>query len=88
MPETTDRNELIRSLAEIAGMEIIEVEDTLEELERGGLINMDRTGERTPIITLSKDARDHAEQLVHPPLDPDPREPSGRPESYGGDAQG
>tara|TARA_R100001510_G_C7654580_1_gene213284 strand:- start:3807 stop:4073 length:267 start_codon:yes stop_codon:yes gene_type:complete len=88
MPETTDRNELIRSLAEIAGMEIIEVEDTLEELERGGLINMDRTGERTPIITLSKDARDHAEQLVHSPLDSDPRQPSSRPRSHRGDAEG
>lgn len=84
----TDRKELISSLAEIAGMQIDEVEDTLKELERGGFIDMDRTGERTPVIRLSKDAREHAEQLVHSPLDPDAREPSGRSGSHRWNAQG
>tara|TARA_Y100001938_G_scaffold150110_1_gene239664 strand:+ start:1854 stop:2081 length:228 start_codon:yes stop_codon:yes gene_type:complete len=65
----TDRKELICSLAQIAGMQIEEVEYTLKELERGGFIDMDRTGERTPVIRLSKEAREHAEQLIQPGVD-------------------
>ncbi len=71
----TEANPFIRTLAQLAGMTEQEVRDTLKELERIGAIDIDRTGQRAPVVTLSKEAKEHAEHLIHAQMDHDPRQP-------------
>ena len=71
----TKANPFIRTLAQLGGMTEQEVSDTLKELERTGAINIDRTGQRAPVVTLSKEAKEHAEQLIHAQMDHDSGQP-------------
>tara|TARA_Y100001963_G_C6740306_1_gene428598 strand:- start:554 stop:766 length:213 start_codon:yes stop_codon:yes gene_type:complete len=70
MPQEPDEiNPFLETLAELSGMTVQEVRNTLKELERIGAIDIDRTGNRAPVVTLSKDAKCHAEQLIKTSLD-------------------
>ncbi len=68
MTRKTKLQELITTLSELSGMSEREVRAGLVEI--GGLIDIDMTGQRTPVITLSKEAKRHAERIIESaPLD-------------------